>query len=68
MTSDLAARRRELLRKRLQEESLTHRGAAEAVPARADGARTPLPIAARRLWFAGHRDPDDTSLNISVAF
>ncbi|WP_347957012.1 amino acid adenylation domain-containing protein [Gordonia aichiensis] len=76
MTNDLAARRRELLRKRLEDRGLTHGGSDDAAggrsgrPAsvRADRARTRLPIAAHRLWFVGHRDPDDTSLNVSVAF
>ncbi len=38
------------------------------MPARAHGERTALPIAAQRLWFAGHRNPLDTSLNVSVGF
>lgn len=68
MTTDVAARRRELLRKRLEADGLAHRENASAVQPRADGEQTRLPTAAQRLWFAGQRDPDDASLNISVAF
>ncbi|NLG45730.1 non-ribosomal peptide synthetase [Gordonia sp. (in: high G+C Gram-positive bacteria)] len=68
MTTDVAARRRELLRKRLEAGGLAHREIASAAPTRGDRECTPLPIAAQRLWFAGQRNPDDASLNVSVAF
>ncbi|ALG86104.1 non-ribosomal peptide synthetase [Gordonia phthalatica] len=68
MTINASARRRELLRQRLEAAGLAHHDEASAVPARAHGERTALPIAARRLWFTGHRDAADTSLNVSVGF
>ncbi|MGB3887478.1 amino acid adenylation domain-containing protein [Gordonia sp. (in: high G+C Gram-positive bacteria)] len=71
MTVDLAGRRRELLRKRLEASGLAHQSddaSANDDPPRAHRDRTNLPLAARRLWFVGHRDAADTSLNVSVAF
>ena len=68
MTINAAERRRELLRQRLEAAGLAHSDQVADAPARGHGDLTPLPIAARRLWFTGHRDPDDTTLNVSVAF
>ncbi|WP_454198426.1 amino acid adenylation domain-containing protein [Nocardia sp. Marseille-Q1738] len=62
-------RRKELLRRRLVESGVT---AAESTPvlerrARV-GERYPLSTGQRRMWFLQTRDPEDTTLNICVAY
>ena len=77
MANDLSTRKKELLRQRLEGRGLRAGGLDESarperigVPAaaRGDGDETPMPAGLQRLWFIGHRDPDDTSLNVGVAF
>ncbi|MFF0491382.1 amino acid adenylation domain-containing protein [Nocardia sp. NPDC004068] len=61
-------RRRELLRRRLAESGVA---AADSAPAPARGhvgERLPLSAGQRRLWFLQARDPQDTALNICVAY
>ncbi|WP_440712828.1 amino acid adenylation domain-containing protein [Gordonia sp. FQ] len=68
MANDLSARKKELLKRRLEARGL--RAAETPGPARqrAEGERTPMPAGLARLWFIGHRDPSDTTLNVGVAF
>ncbi|GAA3968829.1 amino acid adenylation domain-containing protein [Gordonia caeni] len=77
MANDLSTRKKELLRQRLEGRGLRAGGLDESarperigvpVAAREDGDETPMPAALQRLWFIGHRDRDDTSLNVGVAF
>ncbi|MGV9837907.1 amino acid adenylation domain-containing protein [Nocardia niigatensis] len=65
--TSVADRRRELLRRKLAEQGLT---AATAAPVRRTraGERRPLSAGQRRMWFLQTRDPEDTTLNICVAY
>ncbi|WP_062983190.1 non-ribosomal peptide synthetase [Nocardia anaemiae] len=62
-------RRKALLRQRLAEKGLTA-AASDAVPIRRSkpGERHPLSAGQRRMWFLQTRDPEDTTLNICVAY
>lgn len=69
MADDLMLRKKELLRKRLEASGLARDVDDDAgVPPRPDGATSPLNRAQRRLWFVAHRDPSDTTLNVTVAY
>ncbi|GAB4583138.1 amino acid adenylation domain-containing protein [Nocardia sp. IFM 10818] len=61
-------RRRELLRRRLAESGLAKEAAAAPVRRTAAGERRPLSAGQRRMWFLQTRDPQDTTLNICVAY
>ena len=69
MVDDLASRKKQLLRQRLEARGLTH--AAQAEPQRrtrrGEGDITPLPAGTSRLWFVGYADPADVTLNVTVA-
>ncbi|WP_327095421.1 amino acid adenylation domain-containing protein [Nocardia vinacea] len=62
-------RRKALLRQRLAESGLTA-PASENAPIRRSkpGERHPLSAGQRRMWFLQTRDPEDTTLNICVAY
>ncbi|MEV4240105.1 amino acid adenylation domain-containing protein [Nocardia sp. NPDC049737] len=62
-------RRKALLRQRLAESGLTA-PVSEAAPIRRSkpGERHPLSAGQRRMWFLQTRDPEDTTLNICVAY
>ncbi|WP_084534945.1 non-ribosomal peptide synthetase [Nocardia yamanashiensis] len=64
----LADRRRELLRRRLAESGLETAAAAVPVRRTTAGERRPLSAGQRRMWFLQTRDPEDTTLNICVAY
>ncbi|WP_369798029.1 amino acid adenylation domain-containing protein [Nocardia sp. BMG111209] len=67
--TDRAALRRELLRRRMAESGLAAADSATSAPRRRHtGDRLPLSAGQRRLWFLQTRDPDDTTLNICVAY
>ncbi|MFE3188790.1 amino acid adenylation domain-containing protein [Nocardia sp. NPDC059240] len=61
----LLERRKELLRRRIAESGVA---AAAATPRATAGERHPLSDGQRRMWFLQTRDPDDTTLNICVAY
>ncbi|WP_084529817.1 non-ribosomal peptide synthetase [Nocardia crassostreae] len=61
-------RRRELLRRRLAESGLAKETAAAPMRRTAAGERLPLSAGQRRMWFLQTRDPQDTTLNICVAY
>ncbi|MEV5837490.1 amino acid adenylation domain-containing protein [Nocardia sp. NPDC052112] len=62
-------RRKALLRQRLAESGLTAPATAAAPARRSEpGARHPLSAGQRRMWFLQTRDPEDTTLNICVAY
>ncbi|NNH71822.1 non-ribosomal peptide synthetase [Nocardia uniformis] len=61
-------RRRELLRRRLQESGLATASATAPVRRTAAGEQRPLSAGQRRMWFMQTRDPRDTTLNICVAY
>ncbi|CAM3084033.1 mycobactin peptide synthetase MbtE [Williamsia muralis] len=67
MPEDLIARRRELLRRKLVESGLASDVTAP-VRTRSAGERSPLSVGQQRLWFLQTRDPDDTTLNVCVAY
>ncbi|MEV6273974.1 amino acid adenylation domain-containing protein [Nocardia sp. NPDC051832] len=60
-------RRRELLRRRMQESGLAAAPAPQARRTTA-GERRPLSPGQRRMWFLQTRDPEDTTLNVCVAY
>ncbi|WP_084523107.1 non-ribosomal peptide synthetase [Nocardia inohanensis] len=64
----LADRRRELLRRRLAESGLETAAPATPVRRTTAGERRPLSAGQRRMWFLQTRDPEDTTLNICVAY
>ncbi|MGW4770221.1 amino acid adenylation domain-containing protein [Nocardia sp. NPDC004278] len=62
-------RRKALLRKRLAESGLTAPTPTAAPMRRSKpGVRHPLSAGQRRMWFLQTRDPEDTTLNICVAY
>ncbi|MEV6771198.1 amino acid adenylation domain-containing protein [Nocardia sp. NPDC051030] len=61
-------RRRELLRRRLAETGLAAASPAAPVRRTQAGERRPLSAGQRRMWFLQTRDPEDTTLNICVAY
>ncbi|MEU8896800.1 amino acid adenylation domain-containing protein [Nocardia sp. NPDC048505] len=68
MADDILERRKLLLQQKLRAQGLT--GAAQE-PAKVDrepGQPSPLSAAQRRMWFLQQLDPDDTTLNICVAY
>ncbi|MFE2958673.1 amino acid adenylation domain-containing protein [Nocardia tengchongensis] len=65
--TSVADRRRELLRRKLAEQGLAV-GTAAPVRRTAAGERRPLSAGQRRMWFLQTRDPEDTTLNICVAY
>ncbi|MGW5105825.1 amino acid adenylation domain-containing protein [Nocardia sp. NPDC004123] len=65
--TSVADRRRELLRRRLAEQGLAATTTAPVRRTRA-GERRPLSAGQRRMWFLQTRDPEDTTLNICVAY
>lgn len=66
MADDILERRKRLLQQRLEEQAIT---AAEPVaPARRGEDPGPLSDAQRRMWFVQRLDPEDTTLNICVAY
>ncbi|MET9812159.1 amino acid adenylation domain-containing protein [Streptomyces sp. NPDC006355] len=66
---DLAARKRELLRRRLESAGLAHTPArAERIPPRpADTARLPLSYAQSRMWLLQQLDPASPAYNVCLA-
>ncbi|MFJ2511483.1 amino acid adenylation domain-containing protein [Streptomyces griseoviridis] len=66
---DLAARKRELLRRRLRSAGLADPGAqAERIPRRpADAGRLPLSFAQSRMWLLQQLDPDSPAYNVCLA-
>ncbi|MFJ9426300.1 amino acid adenylation domain-containing protein [Streptomyces sp. NPDC101249] len=66
---DLAARKRELLRRRLETAGLAGTGArAERVPRRpADAGPLPLSYAQSRMWLLQQLDPDSPAYNVCLA-
>ncbi|MER5935700.1 amino acid adenylation domain-containing protein [Streptomyces sp. NPDC001928] len=68
-TADLAARRRELLRRRLESAGLAHTAArSERIPPRpADTARLPLSYAQSRMWLLQQLDPASPAYNVCLA-
>lgn len=70
MSDELNRRKKELLRQRLEAGGLARSAAvSEQRPTvRPDGATSDLSPAQRRLWFVSHRDPEDTTLNVGVAY
>ncbi|MGA6208782.1 amino acid adenylation domain-containing protein [Nocardia testacea] len=66
MADDILERRRRLLQQRLAEQAIT--SPEPAVPARRAGDPAPLSDAQRRMWFVQRLDPNDTTLNICVAY
>ncbi|MFI6312487.1 amino acid adenylation domain-containing protein [Nocardia fusca] len=66
MADDILERRKRLLQQRLEEQAIT---APEPVaPVRRGTDPSPLSDAQRRMWFVQQLDPDDTTLNICVAY
>ena len=63
----LQDRRRELLRRRIAENGLAAAQSPTNRRARA-GERRPLSTGQRRMWFLQTKDPDDSTLNICVAY
>ncbi|MEV0252304.1 amino acid adenylation domain-containing protein [Nocardia sp. NPDC050712] len=61
-------RRRELLRRRMQESGLAAAPAPAPVRRTTAGERRPLSPGQRRMWFLQTRDPADTTLNVCVAY
>ncbi|TXS35026.1 non-ribosomal peptide synthetase, partial [Streptomyces sp. uw30] len=68
-TADLAARRRELLRRRLESAGLAHTAdRSEQIPPRpADTARLPLSYAQSRMWLLQQLDPASPAYNVCLA-
>ncbi|MDO0917224.1 amino acid adenylation domain-containing protein [Streptomyces sp. DT2A-34] len=68
-TADLAARKRELLRRRLENAGLADAGArSERIPRRpADTARLPLSYAQSRMWLLQQLDPAGPAYNVCLA-
>lgn len=63
---DLAARKRALLRRRLQEAGLAGAGSEEIPPRPADAA-IPLSFAQQRMWFLQQLDPASPAYNVCLA-
>ncbi|MEJ8668143.1 condensation domain-containing protein [Streptomyces sp. MS1.AVA.1] len=68
-TADLAARRRELLRRRLESAGLADTAArSDRIPRRpADTARLPLSYAQSRMWLLQQLDPASPAYNVCLA-
>lgn len=68
-TADLAARKRELLRRRLESAGLTDTAArSERIPRRpADTAGLPLSYAQSRMWLLQQLDPASPAYNVCLA-
>lgn len=67
--ASLLDRRKALLRQRLAESGLTAPTSTAASSRRSKpGVRQPLSAGQRRMWFLQTRDPEDTTLNICVAY
>ncbi|WP_040833556.1 non-ribosomal peptide synthetase [Nocardia brevicatena] len=64
----VADRRRELLRRRMRESGLSAPEPAFTGPRVTAGERYPLSAGQRRMWFLQTRDPENTSLNLCVAY
>ncbi|WP_228816301.1 non-ribosomal peptide synthetase [Nocardia transvalensis] len=67
-TKSLQDRRRELLRRKMAETGVATASTADAAPRSRAGQRSPLSAGQRRLWFLQTRDPEDSTLNICVAY
>ncbi|NKX88770.1 non-ribosomal peptide synthetase [Nocardia coubleae] len=67
-TLSVAERRKQLLQQKLRERGMAASTAPVAVPRIAAGERRPLTPGQRRMWFLQTRDPQDTALNICVAY
>lgn len=67
MPEDVIARRKELLHRKLVDRGLASDVTAP-VRTRSAGERSPLSVGQQRLWFLQTRDPDDTTLNVCVAY
>ncbi|MEV0684007.1 amino acid adenylation domain-containing protein [Nocardia sp. NPDC050378] len=67
-TLSVAERRKQLLQQKLRERGMATSTAPVAVPRIAAGERRPLTPGQRRMWFLQTRDPQDTALNICVAY
>ncbi|WP_233532505.1 non-ribosomal peptide synthetase [Antrihabitans sp. YC2-6] len=67
MSDDIAARRKLLLAQRLRESGLAASESTARV-VRKPGVRSALSAGQRRMWFVQTRDPQDTTLNICVAY
>ncbi|WP_459549289.1 amino acid adenylation domain-containing protein [Nocardia sp. X0981] len=66
MADDILERRKRLLQRRLEEQAIT---ASEPVaPTRRGEDPSPLSEAQRRMWFIQRLDPEDTTLNICIAY
>ncbi|MFT3898741.1 MAG: amino acid adenylation domain-containing protein [Gordonia sp. (in: high G+C Gram-positive bacteria)] len=65
--SDVAARKRELMRQRLADKGLAVTAEPAVAAPRADGETSAVAVAQQRLWFVSYRDPADTSLIVPVA-
>lgn len=64
-----ADRRKELLRRRMQESGVLAAETATAPQRRVRaGEQQPLSAGQRRMWFLQTRDPEDTTLNLCVAY
>ncbi|QLY31812.1 amino acid adenylation domain-containing protein [Nocardia huaxiensis] len=61
-------RRRELMRRKLEQSGLATAAAAAPVRRTAAGQHRPLSAGQSRMWFLQTRDPRDTTLNICVAY
>ncbi|MFE7275213.1 amino acid adenylation domain-containing protein [Streptomyces sp. NPDC057623] len=67
-TADLAARKRELLRRRLESAGLADAAArAERIPPRPPQARLPLSYAQSRMWLLQQLDPASPAYNVCLA-
>lgn len=64
----VADRRKELLRRRMRESGLSAPEPAFPGSRVIAGERYPLAAGQRRMWFLQTRNPDDTSLNLCVAY
>ncbi|MFG1794458.1 amino acid adenylation domain-containing protein [Nocardia sp. NPDC049149] len=64
MSDDILERRKQLLQQRLRQENLQ----VSAPPTRQGAAQSPLSAAQRRMWFVQRLDPEDTTLNVCVAY
>lgn len=68
MTRDLAAKRAELLRRKLERAGLsTADTRSERIPPRPSGEETPLSFAQRRMWLLQQWDPDSPAYNVCIS-
>ncbi|MGH3794145.1 MAG: non-ribosomal peptide synthetase [Pseudonocardiaceae bacterium] len=63
---DLAARRRELLRRRLVDAGLTGSSTTERIPRRQPDRDIPLSFAQSRMWFLQQLEPDNPAYNVCL--